>query len=352
MSIKSRANPIRQNIMRRLTGNIGRNSIDMQVFPADVSNVKRILITRPNSRLGNQILVTPLIQEIERIFPNCTIDLFVRSGTTAIILQNYTSIGRIIKLPLRPFKELPKYMLVWLQVRKYKYDLVINVTNTSSSGRLSTKFARSEIKFFCDTIKELAEKYNDYFHIAKFPVYNLRYYLSQAGVKFDDADIPILNLKLSESELRDGKEKLYDITQNQKKTICIYTFATGNKCYSKDWWERTYEAIKQKYGESYNIVEILPVQNVSQIDFKALSFYSKSIREIASVMANTELFVGADCGIMHLASASGIPVLGLFSVTDPKGYGPYGNASGAIDTNTNTTEDILNAIDDILFKIR
>jgi ADP-heptose:LPS heptosyltransferase len=36
-------------------------------------------------------------------------------------------------------------------------------------------------------------------------------------------------------------------------------------------------------------------------------FYSKDIREIGAVIANTEIFIGADSGIMHLASASLTP---------------------------------------------
>jgi ADP-heptose:LPS heptosyltransferase len=41
-------------------------------------------------------------------------------------------------------------------------------------------------------------------------------------------------------------------------------------------------------------------ENVSQIAFKSPTFYSKDIREIGAVIANTEIFIGADSGIMHL----------------------------------------------------
>ena len=53
----------------------------------------------------------------------------------------------------------------------------------------------------------------------------------------------------------------------------------------------------------HNIIEVLPVQNVSKLSFKAPTFYSKDVREIASLIANTVVFIGADSGIMHLASA-------------------------------------------------
>ena len=39
-----------------------------------------------------------------------------------------------------------------------------------------------------------------------------------------------------------------------------------------------------KEFKSYNIIEVLPVENISQIDFKAPSFYSKDVREIAHLL--------------------------------------------------------------------
>jgi hypothetical protein len=52
-------------------------------------------------------------------------------------------------------------------------------------------------------------------------------------------------------------------------------------------------ALLQRISD-YNIIEILPVENVSQIAFKSPVFYSKDIREIGAVIANTEIFIGAD----------------------------------------------------------
>ncbi|MDP4185183.1 MAG: glycosyltransferase family 9 protein, partial [Bacteroidota bacterium] len=60
-----------------------------------------------------------------------------------------------------------------------------------------------------------------------------------------------------------------------------------------------------------------------------------------------EIFIGADSGIMHLASSSQITTIGLFSIKDPNIYQPYNNNSLAITTtNSNTDEwiEILNKI--------
>ncbi len=110
-----------------------------------------------------------------------------------------------------------------------------------------------------------------------------------------------------------------------------------------------YERLKSEYPD-YNIIEVLPVENVSQIGFKAPTFYSKDIREIGSLIANTEVFIGADSGIMHLASSVQTPTVGLFSVTNIKMYAPYNNNSLAIDTNSGSIDDWIKILDSILKK--
>jgi hypothetical protein len=42
-----------------------------------------------------------------------------------------------------------------------------------------------------------------------------------------------------------------------------------------------FAALLQEFPD-YNIIEILPVENVSQIEFKSPTFYSKDIREIGN----------------------------------------------------------------------
>ena len=44
-------------------------------------------------------------------------------------------------------------------------------------------------------------------------------------------------------------------------------------------------------------------------------------------MANMDLMITADCGVMHLAVASKAPTVGMFSVTDASVYAPYGMGS-------------------------
>lgn len=334
--------------MRNLTKNIGDSSISKS-GPIDTSKIKKVLICRPNKRLGNLLLITPLIQEVTTIFPNCKIDLFVKGTLAPIVFENYKNIDKIIQLPKKPFEELIKYLKVWILIRKQNYDVVINVDQNSSSGRLAVKFSNAKYKIFGDLPENVQLPYEDYEHIAKYPVYNLRYTLAQVGIQNKEAPVALIDLKLSEQEIANGEKILNDIIDKHKKTIAIFTFATGDKCYCVEWWQEFYEILKKECPD-YNIFEVLPVENVSQINFQAPTFYSKDVREIGSVLANVAVFVGADSGIMHLSSASKAPTVGLFSISKLKKYEPYGNNSVGIDTNINDFPVFIEAINRILHK--
>ncbi|MEL1253263.1 glycosyltransferase family 9 protein [Flavobacterium sp. DGU38] len=348
MGILSKINVLRRAFMHGLTRNIGKTSQEEGITLVNKDEIKRVIICRPNARLGNLLLITPFVQELEKTFPNCKIDLFVKGGLAPIIFENYSSVDRIIELPKKPFRNLFKYFSVWISLKKYKYDIAINVDHRSSSGRLATKFSNSKFKFFGDIPFSANLYYGDYAHIAKYPIYHFRDYLTKLGFEKREECIAPLDLKLTPLEVAEGNKKLNSLTtDNDKKTICVFTYATGAKCLSTSWWEDFYEGLKSEY-ENYNIIEILPIENVSQIGFKAPSFYSKNVREIGSVIANADLFIGADSGIMHLSSAVHTPTAGLFSVSDLKKYEPYANNSVGIDINNYSKKDYFKTFDSIL----
>ncbi|MCU7613936.1 lipopolysaccharide heptosyltransferase family protein [Chryseobacterium sp. GMJ5] len=347
MKISKKINAVRRSVMQNLTKNIGKSH--STIGNKEDLVIRKVLITRPNHRLGNLLLITPLVNEIHRLFPDSKVDLFVKGGASPTIFKNFKNVDRIIQLPKKPFSNLFQYLRGWALLKTRKYDLVINSTSGSSSGKLSTSFARSGYKVFSDFDEELNAKYSDYRHMSKNTIYNLRDYLSKLG--FDDitAGISDLDLKLDPSEIGAGKEKLNNLVQNDRDTICLYTNATGEKCYSEDWWQKFYEQLKINFPD-YNIIELLPVENTSKLNFKIPHFYSKDIREMGGFLKNVSLFIAADNGVMHLASASGAPTIGLFSVSDQDMYAPYNGESFSVNTNHTDQDHMMQLIHGILDK--
>jgi len=345
MSFSKKINKIRKRAMRKLTRWIG-SGYALNQRNLSAIKVRRILVVRPNHRLGNLLLITPLLQEILRTFPDIEIDLLVTGSVAPTLFRSY-KIRDVIELPKIPFKKLPSYLKGWFRATTRQYDIVFNAVPGSSSGRLVTALSRGKAKWHGDLGEETKRRYPDHVHDAKNPIYGFRTLMQAMGIDRSAEPIPSLNLRLKDDELEEGKSIVKKVTGSQKPAICIFTFATGEKCYAPEWWEPFYERLKKEYP-AFNIMEMLPVENVSQISFKAPSFYSKDVREIASVIANTDVFIGADSGMMHLACSSGTPTVGLFKVTNPEVFGPYGNGSVAVDTRTKSIDEIIAVVNKIL----
>tara|TARA_B100000768_G_scaffold30487_1_gene28971 strand:+ start:130 stop:1188 length:1059 start_codon:yes stop_codon:yes gene_type:complete len=344
---------IRKKIMPKLTQNIGVSHFEKKVLGTKKTKINSILICRPNQRLGNLLLTTPLLQELITTFPDCKIDIIVKGNLANQVFKEYSNIQNIIILPRKPFNELVKYLKIFFSVKFKRYDLVINGEKESLSGKILTYLSKAKYKIYgsLEHQSNLMSKV-DFQHMAKNSVYNFRYYLDQIGYLSSKSEVSGLDLKLTKSEILKGKEILENLVPDlNKKTILIFTYATGSKCYSKDWWNSFYEKLKFRYSDSYNILEILPVENVSQIDFKTTSFYSKDIREIASVITNASLFIAADSGIMHLSSASKSTTLGLFSGGREFLYKPYSNRSFSFNTGKKSIESLIIEVDETLSQI-
>ena len=341
MNPKGRINNLRRKTTRFFSKIFVSDKLSEGHFSQNITQVKKVLVSRPNHRLGNNLLLTPLITEISEIFPNAEIHIFTKGGLADVVFENYKNVTRLIKLPRKPFKNLIEYFSCWFSILSQKYDISINANRVSFSGKLAIKFSRSNYKFY-NILNENLEYIDDYSHNAKNPAYNLRL---QVKNKIDRSEItiPKLDIKLRDYEIKNGEKLLKSMFRNQKPTISIFTFATGDKCYSKDWWKELYSKIKN-FENDFNILEILPAENVSQIDFAAKSYYSRDIREIASVMSNVKIFIGADSGMMHLAHASNVSTIGLFKVTEPEFYGVYGDNNISVDTNIINSDNIISII--------
>ena len=341
MNPKGNINYLRRKINRFFSKLFIDNSPSDLKFNENITQVKKILISRPNHRLGNNLLLTPLIKEVIGIFPNAEIHLFLMGNIGDSVFESYKEVTKIIKLPRKPFKNLLDYFSCWLSLFKHNYDLAINANRVSSSGKLAVKLSRSRYKFFNIINKELS-KIKDYSHNAKNPIYNLRYQVKNQIDRVNYA-IPKLDIKLRDYEIQNGEKLLKSMFNDNKPVISIFTYATADKCYSEEWWKNLYLKIKI-FENKYNILEILPMENVSQINFAAKSYYSNDIREIASVMHNSKLFIGADSGMMHLAHSSNVTTIGLFSVTETDFYGVYGDKNININTNNNDVNFIIDSI--------
>lgn len=317
-----------------------KHSNHLKKLPAD-SEIK-VLITRPNHRLGNQLLLTPLIQEVKKQFPNSKIHLVLNGTLSSILFTNYDYVENVFNLPKKPFNNIFNYLKQSFALLFNTYDIAIAGCESSNSSKIFVKLSRARFKIY----NSGARVSHKPVHISQYPIYNFRTFLNPSE-DLSNYSYPKLSIQLSDEEIAEGDRTLRKLFNNNKKTICIFTFATGNKCHSKTWWSEFYNSLKTEFKD-FNILEMLPIENVSQIDFKSTHFYSGNLREIASIIENSTIFIGADSGMMHLAASTNTPTLGLFNITKSNVYGPYGGKSQSIDTNSLNISEIIKIINSVV----
>lgn len=279
------------------------------------------------------ILVTPLIAELERLYQGAEIDIVAEGDAATDVFQTFPNVRHIYCLPRRGFKHPVVFLSKIFKIRKTHYDLIIDPCLGSGFSRLLTRLFRGQRKLGFDDgdrrrdMTHLVPGSMAPHHMAKRAVMLARWYSSPHTS--DPENFPVLDIRLTDAERRLGERLIRDIVVASEQpsmggVIGLFAEATGKKRYCQDWWNDFVAAVRLASPEC-SIVEIIPVHGRSMLDSKWPGYYSTSIRRMASAMAGVDMMISADCGVMHLAVASGTPTIGMFSVTDAKIYGPYGS---------------------------
>ena len=325
-----------------------------------LSGVYRILVCRPNHRLGNMLLMTPLIAELEQRYKGAEIDIVAEGPAACDVFATYFSVRNIYCLPPRGFKRPLAFLALIARIRRNRYDLIIDPCVGSTFSRVLTRAFRGRSKLGFDDaaaargLTHVVPTAAAPRHMAKRPVSLVRW---PGAVAADAAaDFPPLDIRLTAAEHAQGRAIVDSLLRTTmapaaELTIGIFANATGAKRYPGPWWEAFIGALRQVYPLCA-IVEIIPGHGRSMLGGQWPGYYSTSIRRMAAVMSAVDVMITADCGVMHLAVASRVPTVGLFSVTDACVYGPYGGGDSLLiskdDCATHAGQSTANALPQLL----
>lgn len=346
-----------QKIRRRLVHGIlarwrGGRPIAAVAVPA--KGIHRIVVLRPNHRLGNTLLLTPLVVEIGRLFPGAEIDVLCAGTAAHDVFAAHGNVRNLWTLPNRVVRHPFASWRTLRRMRKTHYDLAIDPCVGSQSARLLLGYANARHKLgfsqpgiggglTCGVAVPVQHE-----HMGQLPVYLLRNACAQ---DFGAFPCPGLDLCLSDQELRAGRERLHRLSDDIDKAAgpCIALFgdATGNKRLSEDWWTSMIANLRQLRPAS-RFVEIVPASGRSRFGDAYPAYYSTSIRSMAGIMAAADLVISADCGVMHLAAAAGACTIGIFKTTRPLQYGPYGANNLALCAGGRPASEVADAVDRFL----
>jgi len=314
-----------------------------------MAGIHRILVCHVSHTLGNTLLLTPLLRELQHIYPGAEVDVVTRSPVAEEIFGGFANVRRIYRLPRHGVAVPWRLERIVRTLRTQTYDLAIDPCVCSQSDRIGVLVSRAARKLGyvaagkSGALSHAVAVPTDERHVGRLPVYLLR---SATGHSVQ-APYPSLDVGLTPAEQAQGAELLAQLVSARatptSPLIGLFANATGTKHLGAAWWRRFAERLGERAPDAC-IVEIVPVSGTALLDENYPTFYSSDLRRLAGVLSSLSLFVSADCGIMHLACASGAPTVGLFSVTDASEWGPYGPRDTIFEIGERTPEQIADAV--------
>ncbi|WP_297440503.1 glycosyltransferase family 9 protein [Sulfurimonas sp.] len=320
----------------------------------DKSKINKIVIIRPNYRIGNIIFLTPLINEIKKAMPQAKVDVIVGMKLAGEILQGMPNVENVQSIPrallLHPI-ELYRFIK---DARKEEYDVAINISSGSLSSEIVTSLVNAKYKAGFET-----KNFTTLTHaVKKEKLYQHSGHQTLELLKLFDIALPsketLLDIQLSDEEIDNAKEELQRLLQENSiakntKVIALFRNARFDKKIPDAWWQEWFDSLK-KLDKSVVVVDILSPDIVTKLNDDVLEYSNKNLRALGAFFRACDIYVSADTGPLHLASASGARVLALFNKTNAAVYGTLGSKSKTVDINGLSAKEVASLTENFLLK--
>jgi heptosyltransferase-2 len=294
--------------------------------------IKRILIVQ-TAFIGDVILITPLIRETRKLFPDSVIDVLVTKGNQTI-LKNNPYLNNIL---VTDKKKVSSYFKTLFTLIKNRYNIVL--TPHRSARTLTLLFLagiKVRIGFNRDIYRHLLNyqlRHPQDVHKAQK---NLELLSPFIGDKYPKLQLAKLNLKREElnweSELFPGATDLEHARKYlyQDQNIAI---APGSVWNTKRWSKENYIILaKLLKDQGFNLVFIgsngereLAQEIINKAEIEAINSCGKlSILQSAALISQCRALICNDSGALHIGNAVDTKVFAFFGPTVRQfGYYPY-----------------------------
>jgi len=305
--------------------------------------IQKILIIRPNYRIGNIIFLTPLINEIYKELPNAQIDIIVGMKLAGDILKEMPNVQNVYAIPRRLLRQpLALYRFI-KDIRSQNYDLAINITAGSVSSEIVTSLVNAKYK----ASFEHQKSFISLTHIVKREgLYTHAGLKSLELMKLFGNDLPKdnlkLDLKLKEDEKIKAKNDFILLVKERATnpyTISLFRNARFDKKIEDSWWKEWHKELLV-LDSSIVIIDILSPDITQKLNENVLEYANKNLRILGAFFATCDLYVSADTGPLHLAGASGATSMAFFNKTSKEKFGTLGEENLTLDINTLTPKDV------------
>jgi heptosyltransferase-2 len=282
--------------------------------------------------IGDVILATALIEKLHEHYPYASIDFLLRKGNEGLLIGH--PYLRNVLVWNKKESKIPNLFKMIKQIRKQRYDCLINVHRFASSGfitvfskaRLKIGFDKNPLSFLFD--KKIIHEIGSLHEVNR-------------------------NQKLIEeiTDSKYSKPKLYPSSTDfekvksfkKEKYICIApTSVWFTKQFPTEKWIEFLTSIRGKFDFVYLLGapsdhHVCESIRIAESDEGVVNLAGKlSFLESAALMKDAVMNFVNDSAPMHIASSMNAPVAAIYCSTVPSfGFGPLSDQSFVVETSEN-----------------
>ncbi len=295
---------------------------------------KKILVIKP-SGIGDIVHAVPVAKALKIIYPSAIIHWVVFTKFAGIF-KNINCVDEVIgwdrKGGLREF-----YRLV-SDLRQESYDIAIDLQGLLRTAFLN-RFLRAKLKIATPLLREGAnfiekavEKYNPSLHAVERNYRVAEFIARKEGKKIP----PPIDLVPWLEPFDRGIKKAANILEGLPHPIVV--FATASRGAHKIWPQENFAKLINYMYEKWKITPVLvgteQERDIADGVLKGVVCRPRlnlageiSLAELPALIAQSDMVVGNDSGVIHISAALGKPTVGIFGATNPIWYYPYNKFS-------------------------
>ncbi len=289
----------------------------------------RILIVKTSS-MGDVIHAFPALADLKRAQPDTQVDWLVEAGFAGIA-RLHPAIDRVIVCELRKWRKAPFSQPVRAAFAKFKnevretpYDAIVDLQGLAKSAWLASRARGPRSGYDWASAREPLASMS-YQH--KFAVSKAEHAVTRNRALLAAA----LHYKIPAAQNSYG---LQLISQKMRLVVCCHATSRDDKL----WPEANWRALIAACGEKgYEVglpwgspAEEARAQRLAAGFAHARVWPRDPFAQLANDLSAAACVVGVDTGLLHLAAAVGVPVVGVYVATDPGLSGAWGGEAGAV----------------------
>lgn len=311
-------------------------------------NSRKIAVVRTD-KLGDMVLTLPMVKAIKELFPDKHISL-IASSYTKVLIENCKYIDKTFFLEdfsegIKGIFKNERFDVIFFPRPKFNECLSAFITRQRLRIGSAYRWYSFLFNYKINLHRKIAEK-----HEAE---YNVNMVESITGKQLRTELVrPLINEDF-ESKI-EALLKTYKL--DEKKFIIIHP-GSGGSAY--EWNPENFGRLAKTLNEhtglkaviTGNDSDIQKCKTVSNIANSSINLCSQlTLGELMALINHSKLLIANSTGVIHIAAALGVKVLGLYPNSphlSPKRWGPYSNDSICItpESKDRNNQDDMNLID-------